>query len=109
MLRLAPLYDVLSTLVYGDNRLAMHIDTVHRTNQVTADRIINEAARWGMSRRRAAQIIADMLARAPAAAEAARKESDELLDEVPGVIDSQLAQLLSSFAADGSVATSITP
>ncbi len=65
-LRLAPLYDVLSTLFYGDDRLAMYIDNVHRTNRVTADRIVNEAARWGLSRRPAAEIVADILERVPA-------------------------------------------
>lgn len=103
-LRLAPLYDVLSTLVYGDDRLAMYIDNVHRTNRVTADRIVNEAARWGISRRRGAEIVGDMLERVPAAAEAARDETDDLPDDVPAVVDSQLTQLRSSFSADGSVA-----
>ena len=69
-LRLAPLYDLLSTLAYGDDRLAMSIDNVQRTNRVTADRIVNEAARWGLSRRRASEIIAEVLGRARAAAQA---------------------------------------
>ena len=104
-LRLAPLYDLLSTLVYGDDRLAMYIDNVHRTDRVTADRIVNEATRWGMSRRRAAGIIGDVLERVPAAAEAARDETDDLPDDVPAIVDSQLTQLRSSFSADGSAAT----
>jgi hypothetical protein len=33
---------------YGDDRLAMYIDTVQRTSRVTAERIANETARWGM-------------------------------------------------------------
>jgi len=107
-LRLAPMYDVLSTLVYGDDRLAMYIDNVHKTNRVTANRIVNEAAGWGMSRRRAAEIIADILDRAPAAAAAARRETENLPDDVSGVVDSQLAQLRSSFSPDGSVAASAT-
>jgi serine/threonine-protein kinase HipA len=64
-LGLAPLYDLMSTLYYGDERLAMYIDSVQRTRRVTADRILNEAARWALSRRRASQIIADIIDRAP--------------------------------------------
>ena len=48
-LRLAPLYDMMSTLWYGDDKLAMYIDDVRRTNRVTGDRLINEATRWGLS------------------------------------------------------------
>ena len=54
-LGLAPLYDLLSTLYYGDDRLAMYVDSVQRTRPVTADRILNEAARWGLARRRASR------------------------------------------------------
>jgi len=57
-LGLAPLYDLTSTLYYGDDRLAMYIDSVQRTRRVTADRILNEAARWGIARRRASPIRA---------------------------------------------------
>lgn len=96
-LRLAPLYDLLSTLAYGDDRLAMSIDTVRRTNRVTADRIVNEAARWGLSRRRASEIIAEILGRAPAAAQAARDETEGVPAGVLHVVDSQLAQLRSAF------------
>jgi serine/threonine-protein kinase HipA len=94
-LRLAPLYDLLSTLVYGDDRLAMHIDNVQRTNHVTADRIVNEAARWGLPRRRASEIVAELLDRTPAAARAARDETEGVPASVLRVIDSQLAQLRS--------------
>ena len=96
-LRLAPLYDLLSTLVYGDERLAMYVDNVRRTNRVTADRIVNEAARWGLPRRRASDIIAELLDRAPAAAQAARDETDGVPAGILRVVDSQLAQLWSGF------------
>jgi serine/threonine-protein kinase HipA len=94
-LRLAPLYDLVSTLVYGDDRLAMYVDNVQRTNRVTADRIVNEAARWGLSRGRASEIIAEILDRAPAAAQAARDETEGVPAGVLEVVDSQLAQLRS--------------
>jgi serine/threonine-protein kinase HipA len=96
-LRLAPLYDVLSTLVYGDERLAMSVDDVRRTNRVTADRIVNEAARWGLSRRRASEIVAEILDRAPAAVKAARDETEGTPADVLRVVESQLAALRSEF------------
>ncbi len=94
-LALAPLYDLLSTLYYEDDRLAMYIDNVHRTNRVTAERIANEAASWGLARERAAEIVDDLLTNAPRAIVQAR-------DETPGVpaglietVEGQLIQLRS--------------
>lgn len=101
VLRLAPLYDLISTLSYGDDRLAMYIDTVQRTDRVTADRIVNEAGRWGMSGRLATEIVADILDRVPAAAEAAREETEALPPDVTAVVDSQVARLRSAFSAAG--------
>ncbi len=92
-LRLAPLYDLLSTLVYRDDHLAMYIDNVRRTTSVTADRIVNEAARWGLSRSLASEIVANVLDRVLAAAAAAEDEVDGLPSSIPKVVRSQLAQL----------------
>ncbi len=89
----------MSTRVYGDRRLAMYIDNVQGTDRVTVDRVVNEASRWGMSRRRAVEIVADILDRVPAAADAARDETDGLPANIPAVVDSQLAQLRSTFSA----------
>lgn len=94
-LRLAPLYDLMSTLYYEDDRLAMYIDNVHRTNRVTADRLVNEAARWGLSKRRASEVITDLLQRVPAAVAAATAETPGLPPELPAIVDSQLAQVAS--------------
>jgi len=95
-LTLAPLYDLLCTLYYGDDRLAMYIDTVHRTNRVTANRISNEAVRWGISKKHAMSIIDAILERAPAAIAAARDETDGVADELVSTIEGQLAQLQSA-------------
>lgn len=92
-LRLTPVYDLVCTLVYGDDRLAMYVDNVHRTNRVTGVRLVNEAARWGMSRRRARDVVADLLDRIPAAAEAARGETEGLPPDVPAAVESQVARL----------------
>ena len=48
-LTLAPLYDLMCTLHYEDDRLAMYVDGVRRTDRVTAQRMVNEVVRWGVS------------------------------------------------------------
>lgn len=95
-LRLAPLYDLICTLVYGDDELAMYIDNVHRINRVTADRIINEAEAWGLARRRAVGVITGLLEAAPAALQAARDETPGVPDVVIAVVQSQLDRLRES-------------
>lgn len=94
-LTLSPLYDVLCTLHYGIDRLAMYIDNVHRINRVTTLRIVNEAVRWGMARRRAAEIVTDVLARSPEAIGAARDETEGLPDDILTTVTAQLQQLTS--------------
>jgi len=93
VLRLAPVYDVMSTLCYGDDRLAMYIDNVRRTDRLTIDRIINEGVAWGLPRARCAAIITDLLDRAPHAIEAARDETDGVPDAVLSAVSSQLKRL----------------
>ncbi len=92
-LSLAPLYDLLSTLMYGDDRLAMYIDNVRRTNRVTFDRLLNEAATWGLSRIRAEAIVTDLLARLPAAGEQATRETPGTPSEILEIVASQLDRL----------------
>jgi serine/threonine-protein kinase HipA len=92
-LTLTPLYDLMCTQRYGDDRLAMYIDTVQHTSRVTAERIANEAARWGMSRERASATIGDVLERAPAAIAAAREETDGVPDEMVRTVERHLNQL----------------
>jgi serine/threonine-protein kinase HipA len=92
-LTLTPLYDLMCTLTYGDDRLALYIDNVRRTNKVTAQRIANEAVRWGLSRDRAVTIISDLLQEAPAAIAAARDETEGVPDELVSVVTGQLARL----------------
>ena len=94
-LRLTPLYDLLSTLFYGDEHLAMYVDNVHKTNRVTADRIVNEATRWGLSKRRASEVIADILERVVDAVAAAAAETTDLPAEIPALVNSQLVQVRS--------------
>lgn len=96
-LRLAPLYDLMSTLWYGDDRLAMYIDDVRRTDRVTGARLINEATRWGLTRRRAAEIIEEVLDRTPGAVAAASTETAGLPGELLKLVKSQVAQVRSQF------------
>lgn len=95
-LTLAPLYDLMSTLHYGDNRLAMSIDTVQRTDRVTADRIANEAMHWGLSRERATSTIAALLEKAPSAIAAAQDETSGAPEALISTIEGQLALLRSA-------------
>ena len=95
-LTLAPLYDLMCTLYYGDERLAMYIDTVHQTNQVTVVRIVNEATQWGMSRQLATDVVVELLKKAPAALGLARDETPGVPAKLVAVIKSQLKQLQSS-------------
>jgi serine/threonine-protein kinase HipA len=92
-LDLAPLYDLMSTLHYRDDHLAMYIDTVQRTTRVTGDRLVNEATRWGIAKRRAVEIIGDLIQRAPAAVTAAQDETPHLPTEISTLIGAQLAQM----------------
>jgi serine/threonine-protein kinase HipA len=92
-LRLAPLYDLLSTLMYGVDRLAMYIDNVHRTNRVTFEHLINEAATWGLSRTRAAEIVRDVLARIPDAVKRAESETPGTPAKVLEIVSARLDRL----------------
>lgn len=83
VLRMAPLYDLMSTRLYPvDDKLAMYVDDVQRADRVTAERIVNEASRWGVGRNRAEEIVSDSLARLPAAIAAAAGEVDGLPSEL---------------------------
>lgn len=95
-LTLTPFYDLMCTLYYGDDRLAMYIDNIHRTNRLTIERIVNEAVRWGMSRNRATEVVVDLLEGAPAAIAASRNETQGVPQEIVSTIEGQLAQLRAS-------------
>jgi serine/threonine-protein kinase HipA len=94
-LRLAPLYDVLCTLHYGVDELAMFIDNVHRVNRVTAARLVNEIESWGVSRSDADALVGDLLERSSEVIAAAREDTPGLPDEIFGTVERQRRQLLS--------------
>jgi serine/threonine-protein kinase HipA len=93
VLTLSPLYDLLCTLHYGDDRLAMAVDGVSHTSRVTAAGIVNEATRWGMSRVRATQLVDDLLHRSSDAISGARDETDGLPPGIVTTVFGQLSQL----------------
>ena len=93
VLHLAPLYDAMCTLAYNDDGLAMYVDDVRRTNRVTAQRLVNEGASWGLPRLRCEEIVTDILDRAPEAINAARDETADAPDSVVSAVKDQLAQL----------------
>lgn len=95
-LALTPLYDLMCTLCYGDDQLAMYVDNVHRTNRLTVERIVNEAAHWGMQRTRAKEIVVDLLEQAPAAIIAAGHETAGVPKQLVSTIEAQLKQLRSA-------------
>lgn len=79
--------------MYGDDRLAMCVDSVQRTSRVTADRLVNEAASWGLSRRRAEEIVSDVLDRAPAAIDSAWSETPDIPAAYVAVIHEQIERV----------------
>lgn len=96
-LRLAPLYDLLSTRLYPlDDKLAMYVDSVQKADRVTAARIVNEAMRWGISKRNAEEIVLDLLDRLPGAISAAANETDGLSPELPDLVDRRVGRLRES-------------
>jgi serine/threonine-protein kinase HipA len=92
-IRLSPLYDLICTLHYGDNRLAMYIDGVRRSDHVTTDRIINEATQWGIGRRTVVNTIEDILERAEVSVAAAASETKGLPSPLVETVMDQLGRL----------------
>ncbi len=96
VLSLAPLYDLLSTRLYPlDDKLAMYVDSVQKADRVSAERIVNEATGWGMSRKRAEEIVSDSLDRLPAAVSAAAGETAGLPPGLPELVGKRVDQLSS--------------
>jgi len=91
--RLAPLYDLLCTLVYDQRRLAMYVDNIQRIDRVTAERIVNEGVLWGLARQHAEDVVNDMLERIPLAAENAADEVTGVPRELLDAVAAQLTHL----------------
>jgi len=91
--RLAPAYDVMSTLIYDDDRLAMSVGDVRRTDRVDRERLLNEATSWGLRRVRAEELLETMRARADDAMTAAADETPEVPARLLEIVQFQLKRL----------------
>ncbi|MGH2880610.1 MAG: type II toxin-antitoxin system HipA family toxin [Solirubrobacteraceae bacterium] len=93
-LRLAPLYDLMSTRPYPvDDSLAMYVDTVQKADRVSAERIVNEAAGWGMRRAQAVEIVGDTLERMPSAVSLAASHTSGIADELVELVAARVTRL----------------
>lgn len=92
-IELTPLYDVMSTLLYRMDRLAMYIDDVRQVERVTRERLCNEAQSWPMRREAIDLILDELTVRAPEAIERARDETPGVPDELLQLCVRQLASL----------------
>ena len=100
-LRLAPLYDLLSTRLYPvEDKLAMFVDTVQLADRVTAERIVNEATRWGIPQTVAESIVSEVLEELPAAMSAAGGEVEAVPPELPELVSRRVEHLRSSASAN---------
>jgi serine/threonine-protein kinase HipA len=97
-MRLAPLYDLMSTISYGDERLAMYIDGAALMRLVTAGQVVSEAVRWGVTQRRAERVVTEILDQLPAAVARAAEEVPEVPGQIPEIVRSQAARLRGSFS-----------
>lgn len=89
-IRLAPLYDLMSSRIYGDPRFAMKIDGESRMDRVTADQLFDEAAGWGIRRADAREVVRELLDRIPSAVEAASEEVGEPPTDLRSLIGEEL-------------------
>lgn len=102
-LRLAPLYDVMSTRFHPtDDHLAMYVDSVRKADRVTPERVITEAARWGIRRPRAQEIVSDVLDRLPAAVNGAADEIEGVPQELIDLVLARIARLAAAADVDAS-------
>ena len=83
----------MSTVQYGAAKLAMHVDDVRRIANVTGDRIVNEASRWGISRGRVIEIVEQLLERILPVAEQTRDEVPGVPETIPALIKTQVDNL----------------
>lgn len=91
--RFAPLYDLLSTRIYNEKRLAMFINRVQLVDRVASQSIVNEAAGWGIDSQRATDIVVDLLDRTADAADLAAKETPGVPQPLLDLLESQTKRL----------------
>jgi serine/threonine-protein kinase HipA len=100
VLALAPLYDLISARLYPlADRLAMYVDTVQRSDGVTDARVVAEAARWGIGRAGAAEIVADTLERLPGAVTGVAEETAGVPEALVELVLGRVRRLASAAGA----------
>jgi serine/threonine-protein kinase HipA len=103
VVRLAPMYDLLSTRFYPiDDKLAMYVDTVQKADRVTPERIVNEARTWGVPRATAEATVFDLLGLLPEAVSVAAAETPGL----PADLHALLSKRVERLRADAGLASS---
>jgi serine/threonine-protein kinase HipA len=94
VVRLAPLYDLLSTRFYPtDDKLAMYVDTVEKADRVTPERIVNEARTWGVPRAGAEATVFELLGRLPEAISVAAAETPGLPEDLHALLSKRVESL----------------
>ncbi|MGH2820770.1 MAG: HipA domain-containing protein [Actinomycetota bacterium] len=107
-LRPAPLYASSARSSTATTASRCTSTTSTGVTRVTSDRLINEAAAWGLPRRRAQAVIASLLDAAPIALEGARDETITVPDEVVAVVQSQLDRLRKSLPTGATASPPVT-
>jgi serine/threonine-protein kinase HipA len=92
-LELTPQYDVMSTLHHGLDELAMYVDNVRKIDRVTGDRLVNEAASWGIPRASVIELVTELFDAVPEAVAQAATETPGLPPQIPDLVRKQLANL----------------
>ena len=94
-IRLAPGYDLMSTLCYTqhDEQMGMFIDEIQTVDRVRPDRIIREATSWGIAQRYAKETVHTLLARLPQSVAATISEVGMPNESLTRVIQAQIELL----------------
>lgn len=96
-IRLAPGYDLMSTLCYDqhDKQMGMFIDEIQMVDRVRPERIVQEATSWGLSQDQAEETVYALLARLPESVAATVDELGTPYDALDRAIQSQMGLLAS--------------
>ncbi|MGC9154813.1 MAG: HipA domain-containing protein [Ferrimicrobium sp.] len=94
-IRLAPGYDLMSTLCYAqhDKQMGMFIDNIQTVDRIRSERIVREATSWGMTQEEATETVHALLARLPESVEATIGEVRMHNDSLNRVIQTQIELL----------------
>ncbi len=99
LLELTPLYDVMSTLFYGLDDVAMYVDDVRTLDRVTGERLVNEATSWGVPRETAIEVLDGILENVPAALARATAQTPGLPPRIPDMVAERSAKLRPGISA----------